>query len=201
MNLHKIQASLSHVAILVQSLDRTVGVVKDFGLNVNPFEAFDHEGTQECYVGASDKSARLLLLKAIKAGPYQRALEKRGPGLHHLGVWVSNLEDYADQLGAVGWLLHSKSLVTSRKQKTAYFVRPGVPYIVEAYENTATVGVASVQSVVIGLGDIDNFSEVAKRTKALGIENSDIIVDQSITGVCLKVEGRMIHLNDLVGLS
>jgi|GEM_PF-1229805 len=189
-----ISSTLTHVAVLVKSLDRSVKKIQKLGLQTNSFEEFDHEGTRECYIGSPEKSARLLLLEAIKDGPYMRALAKRGPGLHHLGVWIPNLEEYAEQLGNVGWLMHTKSLLTLRKQKTAYFVRPGNPYIVEAWENVAAVGTPSIDQLLIYSIDVNTQS----RTKALGISNTIVKVPYENKETILIIEGKEISLGELI---
>src|SRR5688572_10707086 len=134
-----IQSQLTHVAFLVRSLADSARTIESHRLKPNPFEEFEHEGTSECYFGPDDQSARLLMVEAILDGPYRRALLKRGPGLHHLGVDVVDLEAYAEQLASAGWLLHPKSLTTIAKQRTAYFARPQTPFLVEARE-TRTAG-------------------------------------------------------------
>ncbi len=192
-----IAATLTHVAVLVQSLEKAVQYVTGLGLEINPFEEFEHEGTRECYVGSPTKSARLLLLEAIKVGPYQRALEKRGPGLHHLGVQISNLEDYSDQLGSVGWFLHTKSLVTVKKSQTAYFTRPLIPYLVEAWEHTAPAGSPSIDRIQIGSRDIT----LDARTQVLGIANTAVSVSHDNYETQFMIEGRKILLSTLTGVT
>ncbi len=190
-----IPATLTHVAVLVRSLDQAVAHIASLGLKINPFEEFEHEGTRECYIGLPQHHARLLLLEAIKDGPYRRALIKRGPGLHHIGVTVPNLEDYADQLGSAGWLLHTRSLATVRKQQTAYFARPKIPYLVEAWEHPSSVGPASIEH--LQLSDLDG--TLAARTQALGITNTIISAAGSSSEIFLLIEGRKIHLPNLTG--
>ncbi len=41
-----IAATLTHVAVLVQSLEKAVQYVTGLGLEINPFEEFEHEGTR-----------------------------------------------------------------------------------------------------------------------------------------------------------
>jgi hypothetical protein len=135
-----------------------------------------------------------LLLEAIKDGPYKHALDKRGPGLHHLGVWIPNLEEYADQLGNAGWFMHSKSLVTFRKQKTTYFLRPGNPYIVEAYENVAPIGAPSIEQLLIRSVGVNTRT----RTKVFGISNTIVKVPYENKETVLTIEGREVNLDELL---
>lgn len=85
-----IQIQPSHVAILVPSVSRAAEYLKKFDFQIGPEEIWDGEGTKEIYI-EREKQNSLLLMEPIKAGAYQKALEKRGAGLHHLAIDV--LED------------------------------------------------------------------------------------------------------------
>ena len=124
-------AQLSHVAFLVASVEKTVAVTQSLGFLNGPAEHWEGEGTLEIYVGAPEKTARLLLMEAAHEGAYRRAFQKRGPGLHHLAIDVVDLESYIEALSSSGWLLHPRSLKTMKATQTAYLARPGVPTLIE----------------------------------------------------------------------
>jgi hypothetical protein len=84
-------------------------------------------------VGEESLLGRLLIVEAIGIGPYQRAIEKRGPGLHHLALNVSDLEEFILSLSGSGWLLHPHS-IASMKYKTAWLTRPGMPLLIEVHQ-------------------------------------------------------------------
>ena len=130
----KTLAQLNHVAYLVESASAASMLNQALGHTIGPAEKFEGEGTLEIYIGESFKTARILLMEPIKDGSYKDALNKRGPGLHHIGIDVENLEKYVVGLAGTGWFLHPKSLYTIRKSKTAYLARPGMPVIVEVME-------------------------------------------------------------------
>ena len=69
-------------------------------------------------------------------GAYARALRKRGPGLHHLGIDVTGLDLALRTLESSGWLLHPRSIETIRKTRTAWLARPGVPMLIELQERS-----------------------------------------------------------------
>lgn len=115
---------LHHVALLVPDLQRALAGVRALGLEPGPIDEFPAEGTRESYCGQG--AARLLLLEAIGPGPYQRALAKRGPGLHHVAVAV---EDGPALCAASGWLLHPRTLAS--QPHTLWLARPGVGALVE----------------------------------------------------------------------
>ena len=130
--------SPSHVAILVPSVRKAADYLKQFNLQIGPDEIWDGEGTKEIYI-EREKNNSLLLMEPVKPGAYQRALDKRGPGLHHLAIDVLNLESYIESLSGSGWLLHPKSIKTIKQSQTAYLARPGFPSLIEVQEKTELV--------------------------------------------------------------
>ena len=128
----------SHVAILVPSARKAAGYLRQFKFQIGKEEDWDGEGTREIYV-EKDKANSLLLMEPIKPGAYQRALDKRGPGLHHLAIDVLNLETYIESLAGSGWLLHPLSLKMIKQLQTAYLARPGFPGLIEVQERKELV--------------------------------------------------------------
>lgn len=123
----------NHVALVVASVRKAADYLESFGFHIGEEEHFDGEGTKEIYV-ESQKGNSLLLMEPLAFGPYRRALEKRGPGLHHIAIDVLDLESYVESLGGTGWLLHPMSLKMMRKSKTIYLARPGFPGLIEVQE-------------------------------------------------------------------
>lgn len=123
----------NHVAVLVPSVRKAADYLTQFDFQIANEEVWDGEGTREIYI-ERDKGNSLLLMEPIKPGAYQRALEKRGPGLHHLAIDVLNLETYILSLAGSGWLLHPMSVKTMKQSQTAYLARPGFPALIEVQE-------------------------------------------------------------------
>ncbi len=128
----------SHVAILVPSVRKAADYLSQFDFQIGKEEIWDGEGTKEIYI-EKDKSNSLLLMEPVKHGAYQRALEKRGPGLHHLAIDVLDLEPYLESLRGSGWLLHPTSIKTIKQSQTAYLARPGFPGLIEVQERKELV--------------------------------------------------------------
>lgn len=123
---------VDHLAFLTADLNRQSEALPDF-CQKQPIESFPAEGTQEQYIELS-KGPKLLLLQPIAAGPYTRALQKRGPGLHHLGVQTSSLNSLIPSLNQQGLRLLPVSIQTI-KQGCIWLCRHDLPFLIEVFEN------------------------------------------------------------------
>jgi hypothetical protein len=129
---------LDHIAILTTSLEKTVGKLP-VSFTPQAVEEQPKEGTREQYVRwPSDTGPSLLFMEPSHEGPYQRALEKRGPGLHHLGCVTDNLEDAVHYFAKQTLLLHPISLKTYNN-RTVWMCRPGVPFLLELYQSSEII--------------------------------------------------------------
>jgi methylmalonyl-CoA/ethylmalonyl-CoA epimerase len=112
---HKIAPS--HVAVLVPSVERAAMYLKKLDFQIGAVDEF--EETREIYVQYG-RSNPLLLMEPKGTGSYQRALDKRGPGIHHLAIDVLDLNQYLKSIKGSGWLLHLNSIDSIKDYKTAY---------------------------------------------------------------------------------
>jgi hypothetical protein len=111
-------------------------------------EEFPDEGTREAYIGAPECSGRLLLMQPLGAeGRYARALAARGPGLHHVAINVSALEEHV--AGVRGWLLHPASLQSVARVRTAWLARPVIGTLLEIREAAPVGGQPTVQALEV----------------------------------------------------
>lgn len=114
---------IDHVALLVRSVERSAEALARLGVgDIGEKESFPGEGTAEVYVGAARRGAKLLLMEAIGPGPYQRALEKRGPGLHHVAIVVDDVPAAVARAVEAGW----RSMKTG---KVSWVGRTGLPLV------------------------------------------------------------------------
>ncbi len=127
-------ASLSHIAILTRNAEKAADVCKKSGYEVGAVEDFPSEGTREIYIGSPGDGGLLLLMQDTGPGPYRSAMEKRGPGLHHIAVNVGSIDEYVASLAGSGWLLHPRSLQTLKQSKTVYLARPGLKVLIEVQQ-------------------------------------------------------------------
>ncbi len=125
---------LDHISVLLRSIVAAQAKLPS-ELILHEIETFESEGTKEQYIDLSESDdRRLLLMEAIGDGPYKRALQKRGPGLHHFGCATDNLNKAVDHFSQFGLLLHPISLNTL-KNSVVWMCRPGVPFLIELYES------------------------------------------------------------------
>jgi hypothetical protein len=148
---------LDHIAILTTSLEKCIDQLP-VGFSPQEIEIQPAEGTREQYVSTlSADGPALLLLEPIQPGPYQTALEKRGPGLHHLGCTTDSLDEAVAHFSTTGLLLHPVSL-KSYTRDTVWLCRPGVPYLIELYRVPSEIKQPEVE-VLIELPRADSACE------------------------------------------
>mgnify|MGYP001178221085 CR=1 FL=1 len=190
------QIQPSHVAILVPSARKAAERLRSEGFQVGPEETWDGEGTREIYI-EKDRCNSLLLMEAIKPGAYQRALEKRGPGLHHLAIDVLDIESFLDSLTDSGWLLHPKSLHTLKKVQVAYLARPGFPGLIEVQQkNELMTGVSFVERIELPAhASTGSPTPFDKMLRAIGLEKT---VFPNRASASLTLSGVQIALEDLI---
>lgn len=182
---------LNHVALLVPSVKRAAAVLEQYQFLVGPAEEWEGEGTLEIYVGDRDSTgALLLLMEPVKEGAYTRAMQKRGPGLHHLAIDVLNLESFINDLSGSGWLLHPKSLHTIKNTQTAYLARPGTPMLIEVQQReTLSSKPGFVQTIEMPLSSRDS-----QMLKELGLEQ---ITPSESENSWIQMSGIRLNFKDL----
>ena len=127
---------LDHVAVVVSDLERTLARLPDAEAETGEIQAFPSEGTREVYVGGEGASARLLIMEPHGSeGPYARALESRGPGLHHIAFHLEDVDAVvADPVRRSNWLLHPATLRTWERASTVWLKHPDADLLVELHE-------------------------------------------------------------------
>ena len=137
------RAHLDHISFLVKDLDSFILKKEIAQFPMGPIESFEDEGTKEVYIGPEGLAGKLLIMQAIGPGPYQRALEKRGAGLHHIAVSVPSTEEYIQSLVGSGWYIHPASLPLFTHSKCLFLARPKTPFLIEVFEQREVPACAS----------------------------------------------------------
>ena len=81
---------IDHVAIAVPDLDEAIGYYEQtFGATVNHREVVESDGVEEALLKVADSYIQLLT-PTRDDSPVAKYLEKKGPGLHHVGYRVAD---------------------------------------------------------------------------------------------------------------
>jgi hypothetical protein len=173
---------LDHIAIVTTSLEKCTSQIRAV-MHLREIQSFPAVGTREQYaVFGQNETPSFLFLEPIQPGPYQRALEKRGPGLHHLGCCTDSLTAAIDYFAQKGLLLHPQSLQTYSSQ-VVWMCRPGIPFLIELYVSR-DVPVAGAGETMIALpeGCRERFAEN-------GMIPGTRVVPSSGPHLCITVHG------------
>lgn len=183
----KFEISPSHVAILVPSVRKAADYLRNFKYEIGEEEIF--EETKEIYVHGSERNS-LLLMEPKGHGSYQRALKKRGPGIHHLAIDVLNIEKFLNSLSGSGWFLHLNSLKTLKNSRTAYLARPGFPALIEVQEKKKLMrGPLFVEGISLKFDA--NFKSLVK------LVGLDKILKSTTKNPKLNIHGKNIEIKKL----
>lgn len=137
---------IDHVALVVPRIEPVLARLAGSAGAPGPIEEFPGEGTRECYLGGAGAGARLLLMQPLGTeGPYARALARRGPGLHHVGLAVPSLAEFPRR--APGWLVHPACLPDAAR--CLWLARPGVGTLLEVSAGSAGSGPPVVTAVEV----------------------------------------------------
>ncbi len=81
---------IDHVAIAVPDLDEAIGYYEQtFGATVDHRETVESDGVEEALLKVADSYIQLLT-PIREDSPVAKYLEKKGPGLHHVGYRVAD---------------------------------------------------------------------------------------------------------------
>ena len=115
---------IDHLGIAVRSLDQALELYERLlGLSVGGREVVPQEKVRVAMLPAGD--SRLELLEATAAdSPIARFIEKRGEGLHHIALRVTDLAAAVERLRAAGVRLVNESIQTGAGGHHYVFVHP-----------------------------------------------------------------------------
>lgn len=115
---------IDHVAIAVPDLEEGIAWYRDtFGATVDHREVVESDGVEEALLKVADSYVQLLSPVA-DSSPVAKYLDKKGPGLHHIGYRV---DDCAKALQAVkdqGWRVIDEEPRPGSRGTTVAFVHP-----------------------------------------------------------------------------
>lgn len=185
-----------HIGILVCDVMAGLESLPPEDWPIGEIETFPQEGTKEVYIGPASASGRLLLLEPIGEGPYRDALQKRGPGLHHIAINVDDVMAFTGRISGSGWYLHAKSLITFEKHHTVWLARPGVPLLIEVVQTNSAA--ESERAPFVSRIEAPLPENKPLLSSALGI---DQFLPSPEPKVYLTIDGDRRLLEDLVAVS
>ncbi|MGE0525767.1 MAG: GFA family protein [Bdellovibrionales bacterium] len=195
MKPNSVAIHLSHVAVLVRSVDHAAEVLSNRGFAIGPAESWEGEGTKEIYVERK-RANSILLMEPICAGPYQRAMEKRGPGFHHFAIGVANLDEFIVSLSGSGWLLHPMSIRLMKAARTAYLARPGFPALIEVQEKREGHEGHEERAPFVTRVEFEFSGLFAGLLQAVGLSE---IVSPTLKAPCIHCADTVVPLSELTG--
>jgi methylmalonyl-CoA epimerase len=115
---------LDHVGIAVISLDEAIPLWESLlSTRASDRETVDSQGVEVVFIGAA--SGRLELIAPLRPNsPVAQFLERRGPGVHHLGYQVPDLTAALEKLRGEGYALVDESPRTGAHGRRIAFLHP-----------------------------------------------------------------------------
>jgi methylmalonyl-CoA/ethylmalonyl-CoA epimerase len=115
--------ALDHIGIAVASLEAGASFWENLGLSLTGCEEVPEQQVRVGFIEAG--GTRIELLEATSPdSPIARHLEKRGPGLHHLCMRVTDIRDTMARLQAQGYKLLSQEPQPGAHGCLVCFVHP-----------------------------------------------------------------------------
>ena len=114
---------IDHLGIAVKSLNAAKAIYETLGLNISPEETVEHEQVRVVMVPVGE--TRLELLEATSEDSViAKFIAKRGEGLHHVCLKVSDLPASVERLKRDGVRLVSEEIKTGAGGHKYVFVHP-----------------------------------------------------------------------------
>jgi methylmalonyl-CoA/ethylmalonyl-CoA epimerase len=119
---------VDHVGIAVRDLEAGIHFYRDLlGLELAKVEDVPQEHVRVAFLKLDRGGGRgyvELLAATGKEGAIARFIAKRGPGLHHLAIAVTDIEHVARRCRAAGWQLIDDKPRRGAEGKRVVFVHP-----------------------------------------------------------------------------
>ncbi len=114
---------IDHLGVAVQSLEAAKKFYRELGLEVVGEETIEHEQIRLAMLPVGDTRIELLEPTA-KDSPVGRFISKRGQGLHHVALRVSNLSSTVERLKKSGTRFVSEEIKVGAGGHLYVFVHP-----------------------------------------------------------------------------
>ncbi len=126
---------INHIGIAVNSIEDAVKLYTDvLELKVNEIEVVEDQKVKTAVIPVGE--SRIELLESTDPeGPIAKYIERRGEGLHHLALEVSNIQDALERLSKRGvTLIDEKPRIGAGGHKIAFLHPKGTKVLIELTE-------------------------------------------------------------------
>ena len=114
---------LDHIGVAVESIESGLAIYRALGIEVEGVEQVAEQGVRVVFLPVGD--ARIELLEPTDdESPVARHLERRGPGLHHICLRVSDIRAAMARLREDGHRLLSEEPLRGAHDCLVCFVHP-----------------------------------------------------------------------------
>jgi len=115
--------TLDHIGIAVESIDERLAIYEALGLEATAFELVEEQGVRVAFLPVGE--SRIELLEPTgPTSPIARHLERRGPGMHHICLRVSDIRQAMARLSEQGFELLSEEPQRGAHDCLVCFVHP-----------------------------------------------------------------------------
>jgi methylmalonyl-CoA/ethylmalonyl-CoA epimerase len=114
---------LDHIGIAVETLDSGLAVYRALGVEVGGIEEVVDQGVRVAFLAVGDSRIELLEPTRIDS-PIARHLEKRGAGLHHISLRVTDIRSAMARLSGEGFRLLSEEPLRGAHNCLVCFIHP-----------------------------------------------------------------------------
>lgn len=117
--------SLDHVAIVVPELSEAIErFTRDLGLSLDHVEDVTAAETRTAFLPVAGPTTIELITPLDGKGPLVRALDRRGPGLHHLCFCTDDLDADVARLRERGWRFTTEAPTPGAHGTRVMFIHP-----------------------------------------------------------------------------
>lgn len=116
--------NIDHIGIAVKSLDEVLPLYTEtFQLKLEGIEVVESQGVKVAFILAGN--TRLELLEALSTeSPIAKFIEKRGQGIHHVALGVSDIEERIKEIRESGLRMIDETSRKGAHQSDVAFIHP-----------------------------------------------------------------------------
>lgn len=126
---------INHIGIAVSSIDDAIGLYSNvLGLTVKEIKTVEDQKVKIAFIPVGE--SRIELLESTdREGPIAKYIERKGEGIHHLALEVSNIQEALEAMSQQGMvLIDEKPRIGAGGHKIAFLHPKGTKVLIELVE-------------------------------------------------------------------